>query len=149
MQRDDWRLDAIFDRRCKADTFEEFVDKVLAEYPCGFLRDVYKVYTDECTAVGKMENLEQDLSAFVKEHEECRLVFNVDRMNVSESKWKAAARYRPDQIQAIMQLETGIVDEYGYNYVPDGLAEEHDEPQEEESEADRKVREWRATMPHM
>ena len=106
-----WRADSIFDRRTENEDFGIFIDNVVREYPCGFLRDVYGAYADECTHIGKVETIERDLTLFMKEIEGVDIdCSKTARINTTPSEVKERAIYRPGQVEQIRAIERDVID---------------------------------------
>lgn len=110
-----WRADSIFDVRTESDSFEIFVDNVLREYPCGFLKDVYQAYVKECNWIGKVESIEEDLITFMKGAEDVEVdCSKTAKINTTPDEVKVKALYRPDQMERIQEIEKEILELY-YN----------------------------------
>lgn len=114
-----WRKDSAFDQACGDDDFNKFIDKVLHHFPGGFLTEFYKHYTDEASAVGRMETLNRELWTFLHGFEGIKdLTFLPVKVNTSDKK---GAQYTVRQAEAILEAEAEVVYRYDYNYVPDGV----------------------------
>jgi len=101
--------------------FKEFIDKMLDEYP-GYLEDFTKGYLEVCRAIGKQENLRNDLNSILtmlRIPYDKELLYSKPFVNKVESN----ERFTIDQALAIMYAERDYVERFDYNYLPTGVIE--------------------------
>jgi hypothetical protein len=114
-----WRLDSRFDQMCGDDDFNRFIDKVITEWPHGFLTALYAHYTNEVSMVGLMERVDGWLLDFLYMHEGVeKLKLPGAKVNISDHR---GAKYTRGQAEAIMDVESVVVSKYGYDYIPKGV----------------------------
>jgi len=114
-----WRLDSEFDQRCGHDDFNRFIDKVIAEWPNGFLTALYAHYTEEASYIGRMENVDRDLLQFLNSAEGVESIKSPGlKINISDH---MGAKYTAMQATAIMDAEAEVVSKYNYDYIPRGV----------------------------
>jgi len=97
--------------------WSDFIDIIIEEMP-GYLTGFYFGYTEICRVIGKQENLRSDLSDILRLLRipyDKNFLFTMPAENVVPSDKK----YSLSQIKAIMELESEIIKQFDYNYIPE------------------------------
>lgn len=96
-----------FDLHCQAETFQEFIGKVILNYPFGYVSRLYECYTDHCEFVGRQENLQEDLLAALREYRECFDVEQIlkEKVNVSDT---SDLEFAPGQEEQLREIEAWV-----------------------------------------
>jgi len=113
-QKYPWDKCTHFDLRCRAWTFPAFIEKVLSEYSFGYVSRMYEYLTEDCSIVGKMENLKEDLINILQNAEEDFNPRSIrhDRINVSKTE---SLKYGPGQVEQIISAEKETFERYNYS----------------------------------
>ena len=117
--KDNWEKASVFDTRCKSDTFQEYINRVLFYYPDGYLSWLYEYYTSHCVYVGKVEFLAESLVVALDGAEELYSTEDImDNRHVYDNRsprqYKTMTKYAGWQIKAIQKQEQEIFDKYEY-----------------------------------
>ena len=109
-----WPIDPFIDQ-----PFHSFIRQVINENP-GYLSSFFREYTDRCRAIGKQENLRNDLDQILKLMQipyDRIFLFNRPGDNFSNSK----ETYSYGLALDLMKSEKEIIRRFNYNYLPEGL----------------------------
>jgi hypothetical protein len=111
-----WRFDCRLDRLAASDDFNEFIIKAMSAYPGGFLTHLYYTYARECTHIGKMENIDEDLSKFMREIEGVEIYPPVEpvKINESDKELKERAQYSNEAAGLVMERERSLIAAFNY-----------------------------------
>lgn len=127
----DWFTDrwvkvwAEFTKFSRADEFGEYVRRCCARFPDGFVSMLYDAYTDECTFVGKQEQLVDDLIralALAGEQFDTERIRTTTPRNVRGCQPRRLSRsaYTPELMELVMSTEARAIERFGYQRVPEG-----------------------------
>jgi hypothetical protein len=117
---------ADFTKKCRADTFEEFVHKCADAYPEGFLSNLYDVYTEGCAFIGRQERLVDDLLSALElageQFQEGR-IRETRRRNVRghHRRWSGQCRYTPELADTVVKVEARAIATFGYEDIPEEI----------------------------
>lgn len=114
-----WNKGNRLDAKCQDDEFNEFILKVIEEFPQGYLHWLYGFYTQHAHFVGKVENLQQDLiKALSLAEEEYRVddIISVSSQNVMPVEYVREVKYIFENVLGILEIEQKAINKYGYNY---------------------------------
>lgn len=103
-----------FDHRCAHIDFYIFIEKVIQEYPKGYLSWMYEFYTDYATSVGTQEHLSDGLRLALQVAEEDWEAVDYDTPPAHVSSNRLETLYGKGQIEQIIELEKGIFERYDY-----------------------------------
>jgi len=113
-----WDMNFVLDRKCKALDFNKFVENVLREYPEGFVSMMYQEYIGEnmefMDMIGVQENLREDLIRILQDCEERfdrGIIMNKKRVNVSSSSGKPMP-LRKDLLEKVRDAESWTYDNF-------------------------------------
>lgn len=122
----------ILDEATHADDFQDWIDNVIQFIDgtpelnrMGVCTLGFDVYIKECSFVGKMENLNEDLEKFLWMYEQEVIDTWPPRSNKGIIQFKERAKYRPDQIEKLMEQEQYFITAFDYGYIPEGIVENH------------------------
>lgn len=110
--KDNWNEYNPLDKFCAANTFEDFIDNVLRVFTKGYLGGLYWFYIKNADFVGNIEDGWPALLDILMRTGDYWLVDYIKKLPPQNTSDKTNAVYRNDQIERVIQLEQGIIEEF-------------------------------------
>jgi hypothetical protein len=107
----------VLDTECKADTFDEFVNKVLERFPDGVMSRMVKEFEEEMDFIGRQEHLTKDLIKALHlagEDFEEHLILSTSPTNKMRPEYKDKIKYGWGTLKKLRKAEGWMYETFGY-----------------------------------